>query len=159
MLGPSLSRLCDLSSASDKRGCPAPATGAGQARNQSTMPGSDHGATLASTLCIAIHRTAVKSGAKALENLALAIKQDPFDGEQFRPGDARWLQLVRMRLGLCGWFRRLWLRIRVSRRGGHCHGILKLARRLETWNSSSGTLPCLSSPTSNERRPTTVATR
>lgn len=70
MLGPSLAKLCDMSHEKDKGG------------------GSDS-ASIASNLCIAIHRTTVKNAARTLENLAKAIQADPLDGEKHRPRDAR----------------------------------------------------------------------
>jgi exocyst complex protein 7 len=42
---------------------------------------------IASTLCIAIHRTTVKNTARTLENLAKAIQDDPLDGEKHRPAN------------------------------------------------------------------------
>ena len=73
MLGPSLAKLCEM--ASD--------------RIHGKGSSSQDGASLAANLCIGIHRTAVKSGGKALENLAIAIRNDPLNGEMFRPADAR----------------------------------------------------------------------
>jgi exocyst complex protein 7 len=81
MLGPSLAKLCEM--ASDKLKLNSGISSAG-----STM--SKEGSTsLASNLCIAIHRMTVKNAGKALENLALAAKQDPLDGEKYRPKDGR----------------------------------------------------------------------
>ncbi len=81
MLGPSLAKLCEM--ANDKMKLNAAASSAG-----STM--SKEGSTsLASNLCIAIHRMTVKNAGKALENLAMAVKRDPFDGEKYRPKDGR----------------------------------------------------------------------
>ena len=71
LLGPSLTKLCELSDASHVKDDP------------------DGGITLAAGLCIGIHRTTVKNTAKALENLIHAIKNDPVDGEKHRPTDAR----------------------------------------------------------------------
>ena len=76
MLGPSLAKLCEM--ASDRI----------HGKNLSTVNSQD-GGSLASNLCIGIHRTAVKSGGKALENIAIAIRNDPLNGEMFRPADAR----------------------------------------------------------------------
>eukprot|EP00563_Minutocellus_polymorphus_P000833 CAMPEP_0181031546 /NCGR_PEP_ID=MMETSP1070-20121207/6288_1 /TAXON_ID=265543 /ORGANISM="Minutocellus polymorphus, Strain NH13" /LENGTH=864 /DNA_ID=CAMNT_0023108927 /DNA_START=198 /DNA_END=2792 /DNA_ORIENTATION=- len=74
MLGPSLAKLCDMSHDKDKSG------GGG---------GGGDSASIASNLCIAIHRTTVKNAARTLENLAKAIQADPLDGEKHRPRDAR----------------------------------------------------------------------
>ena len=70
MLGPSLAKLCDMSHEKDKGG-------------------ASDSASIASNLCIAIHRTTVKNAARTLENLAKAIQADPLDGEKHRPRDAR----------------------------------------------------------------------
>mmetsp|Transcript_8200 Transcript_8200/g.23562 ORF Transcript_8200/g.23562 Transcript_8200/m.23562 type:complete len:781 (-) Transcript_8200:133-2475(-) len=67
MLGPSLAKLCDMP------------IGDGTAEKPS----------LASTLCIAIHRTTVKNCARTLENLAKAIQEDPLKGTAQRAKDAR----------------------------------------------------------------------
>jgi exocyst complex protein 7 len=72
MLGPSLSKLCELSNM----------PGAGP-----VPPGSE--STIASALCISLHRSTVKYCAKTLENLARAIQLDPLDGPKHRPIDAR----------------------------------------------------------------------
>ncbi|KAL9180721.1 hypothetical protein ACHAXT_011174 [Thalassiosira profunda] len=72
MLGPSLSKLCELSALP---GDPPP------------PPGAD--ATVASALCISLHRSTVKNCSKTLENLARAIQLDPLDGPKHRPTDAR----------------------------------------------------------------------
>jgi len=69
LLGPSLTKLCELSDASHVK--------------------EDDSITLAAGLCIGIHRTTVKNTAKALENLIHAIKNDPVNGEKHRPADAR----------------------------------------------------------------------
>ncbi len=89
MLGPSLAKLCEMASSSDKRASvnnsrrPQTAgTGASGVKDLSTS-------SLASNLCICIHRSTVKSCAKALENLAHAVKHNPLDGEKNRPVDAR----------------------------------------------------------------------
>lgn len=65
MLGPSLSKLCDLSS-----------IGSGES-------------SIASALCISLHRTTVKNCSKTLENLARSIQLDPLDGPKHVPTDAR----------------------------------------------------------------------
>jgi len=75
MLGPSLAKLCDMPYEDDF-------SADVQKGGQSTM-------TVASTLCIAIHRTTVKNTAKTLENLAKAIQEDPVNGVKHRPPDAR----------------------------------------------------------------------
>jgi exocyst complex component 7 len=67
MLGPSLAKLCDMA----------------------IGDGSEEGASIASTLCIAIHRTTVKNAARTLENLAKAIQDDPIKGGANRLKDAR----------------------------------------------------------------------
>ncbi|KAL3760811.1 hypothetical protein ACHAWU_007877 [Discostella pseudostelligera] len=72
MLGPSLSKLCELSNL----------PGAGP-----VPPGGE--STIASALCISLHRSTVKYCAKTLENLARAIQMDPLDGVKHRPIDAR----------------------------------------------------------------------
>jgi len=69
LLGPSLTKLCELSDAYSVT--------------------SDSKITLAIGLCICLHRTTVKNSAKAMENLAKAIQKDPLDGEKHRPKDAR----------------------------------------------------------------------
>lgn len=69
MLGPSLSKLCEV-----------------------TPPGGSKGqseATIASALCISLHRSTVKNCSKTLENLARSIQMDPLDGAKHRPSDAR----------------------------------------------------------------------
>uniref|UniRef100_A0A7S1GNU5 Exocyst subunit Exo70 family protein n=1 Tax=Cyclophora tenuis TaxID=216820 RepID=A0A7S1GNU5_CYCTE len=73
MLGPSLAKLCDM---------PIDDETVGTKHNSSNM-------SVASTLCIAIHRTTVKNTAKTLENLAKAIQEDPVNGMKHRPPDAR----------------------------------------------------------------------
>ena len=65
MLGPSLSKLCDLSS-----------IGNGES-------------SIASALCISLHRSTVKNCSKTLENLARSIQLDPLDGTKHVPTDAR----------------------------------------------------------------------
>mmetsp|Transcript_27352 Transcript_27352/g.56629 ORF Transcript_27352/g.56629 Transcript_27352/m.56629 type:complete len:785 (-) Transcript_27352:109-2463(-) len=67
MLGPSLAKLCIMP------------IGDGAREPQS----------LASILCIAIHRTTVKNTARTLENLAKAIQEDPVKGSAQRVKDAR----------------------------------------------------------------------
>jgi exocyst complex component 7 len=67
MLGPSLAKLCEMPVGDG-------ATGANT--------------TIASTLCIAIHRTTVKNATRTLENLAKAIQEDPLKGHLHRPPDA-----------------------------------------------------------------------
>ncbi|KAL7545865.1 hypothetical protein ACHAWF_009221 [Thalassiosira exigua] len=69
MLGPSLSKLCE-SPLPDLRGDPGEAT-------------------IASALCISLHRSTVKNCAKTLENLARSVQLDPLDGPRHRPADAR----------------------------------------------------------------------
>lgn len=71
ILGPSLAKLCEIPLV-DKA-------------NINVKPGT---MPIASTLCIAIHRTTVKNTARTLENLASAIQDDPLDGEKHRPADA-----------------------------------------------------------------------
>ena len=51
-------------------------------------------ASLASTLCIAIHRTTVKNTARTLENLAKAIQDDPLKNTGTRAKEARVAQLT-----------------------------------------------------------------
>ena len=60
MLGPSLSKLCELDSS----------TGGGSSSSQTD------GAPAASALCISLHRSTVKNCAKTLENLARSIQLD-----------------------------------------------------------------------------------
>jgi exocyst complex protein 7 len=75
MLGPSLAKLCDMPIEEAKEGVVVKPSAA-------TM-------SVASTLCIGIHRTTVKNCAKTLENLAKAIQEDPTNGAKHRPPDAR----------------------------------------------------------------------
>jgi len=77
LLGPSLAKLCDMSHDKDKAG----SSGGGG--------GGDSPTSVASNLCIAIHRTTVKNSARTLENLAKAIQAEPLDGAKHRPADAR----------------------------------------------------------------------
>ncbi|KAL7537262.1 hypothetical protein ACHAXR_007696 [Thalassiosira sp. AJA248-18] len=72
MLGPSLSKLCELSNLPGGSGGP---------------PSGDP--TIASALCISLHRSTVKNCSKTLENLARSIQLDPLDGPKHRPIDAR----------------------------------------------------------------------
>lgn len=74
MLGPSLAKLCDM-----------PIEGDADGGNKANAPNM----SLASSLCIAIHRTTVKNCAKTLENLAKAIHDDPNNGPKHRPLDCR----------------------------------------------------------------------
>ena len=67
MLGPSLAKLCDMP----------------------VGDGSEEQPSIASILCIAIHRTTVKNTARTLENLAKAIQEDPVKGSAQRQKDAR----------------------------------------------------------------------
>mmetsp|Transcript_23297 Transcript_23297/g.56206 ORF Transcript_23297/g.56206 Transcript_23297/m.56206 type:complete len:913 (-) Transcript_23297:68-2806(-) len=73
MLGPSLSKLCELS---------------GPPGTTASPPGGGE-ATIASALCISLHRSTVKNCSKTLENLARSIQLDPLDGPKHRPVDAR----------------------------------------------------------------------
>jgi len=75
MLGPSLAKLCDMPIE--------------EATDGEVMKPSAATMSVASTLCIAIHRTTVKNCAKTLENLAKAIQEDPTNGIKHRPPDAR----------------------------------------------------------------------
>jgi len=70
MLGPSLAKLCHMSS-------------------HDSRSSQEEQMSVAGHLCIGIHRTTVKNCAKTLENLAKAIQNDPLDGERHRPKDAR----------------------------------------------------------------------
>jgi exocyst complex protein 7 len=74
MLGPSLAKLCDMPIEDGKDG---------------EVKTSSSNMSVASTLCIAIHRTTVKNCAKTLENLAKAIQEDPNNGPKHRPPDSR----------------------------------------------------------------------
>lgn len=67
MLGPSLAKLCEMPVGDGSTGAAT---------------------TIASTLCISIHRTTVKNAARTLENLAKAIQEDPLKGHLHRPPDA-----------------------------------------------------------------------
>lgn len=67
MLGPSLAKLCEMPVGDGSTGS---------------------NTTIASTLCISIHRTTVKNAARTLENLAKAIQEDPLKGHLHRPPDA-----------------------------------------------------------------------
>jgi exocyst complex protein 7 len=71
ILGPSLAKLCEIPLLESALVNVKPGT----------MP-------IASTLCIAIHRTTVKNTARTLENLAKAIQDDPTEGATHRPRDA-----------------------------------------------------------------------
>lgn len=73
VLGPSLSKLCELSSLPGNNG-PSPSNGE---------------TTIASALCISLHRSTVKKCSKTLENLARSVQLDPLDGPKHRPPDAR----------------------------------------------------------------------
>merc|ERR1719356_755986 len=73
MLGPSLSKLCELS---DLPGDPV-------------SPAQRDESTITSALCISLHRSTVKNCSKTLENLARSIQLDPLDGPKHRPADAR----------------------------------------------------------------------
>lgn len=84
MLGPSLAKLCEMSSSDKSR--------QGGIETQASMSsniGKETSTSLASNLCIAIHRMTVKNVAKCLENVALSIKHDPLNGEKNRPSDGR----------------------------------------------------------------------
>lgn len=81
MLGPSLAKLCEM--ANDKMQIRSAASSAGSTISKANTT------SLASNLCIAIHRMTVKNAGKALENLAIAAKRDPLDGEKYRPRDGR----------------------------------------------------------------------
>ena len=72
MLGPSLAKLCDMP----------------------IGDGSEEKLSIASILCIAIHRITVKNTARTLENLAKAIQDDPVKGTAERQKDARVAQLT-----------------------------------------------------------------
>jgi len=95
MLGPSLAKLCEIASAStnahsllDKNRPTTAATSFGG--GSSTVASASTGTTsLASNLCISLHRLTVKNCARALENLAAAVKNNPLSGEKNRPIDAR----------------------------------------------------------------------
>ena len=67
MLGPSLAKLCDMP----------------------IGDGSVEQPSIASILCIAIHRTTVKNTARTMENLAKAIQDDPVKSSSQRAKDAR----------------------------------------------------------------------
>jgi exocyst complex protein 7 len=69
MLGPSLSKLCEITPTGGAKGSQEP--------------------TIASALCISLHRSTVKNCSKTLENLARSIQLDPLDGPKHRPSDAR----------------------------------------------------------------------
>lgn len=80
MLGPSLAKLCDMEK--DKM--------IGSTRDgRPSGSGESSPSSIASNLCVAIHRTTVKNTARTLENLAKAIHVDPLDGDKHRPRDAR----------------------------------------------------------------------
>jgi len=83
LLGPSLAKLCEM--ASDKMKLRQELRQA----SSGSMNSRDSTSSLASNLCIAIHRMTVKNTGKALENLALAVKHDPLDGAKYRPPDTR----------------------------------------------------------------------
>ena len=96
MLGPSLAKLCEIASSKNDNRSTSSASGAkdggkdgGNGNNAQSTPPPIPTASLAANLCIAIHRTTVKSCAKTLENFAYVVKNDPLDGEKYRPSDAR----------------------------------------------------------------------
>jgi exocyst complex component 7 len=83
MLGPSLAKLCEMSSSGKSR--------QGGIETQGSMSSNvskESSTSLASNLCIAIHRMTVKNVGKCLENVALSIKHDPLSGDH-RPSDGR----------------------------------------------------------------------
>jgi len=77
MLGPSLGKLCEAPSFSSTE----------TSAHTLSHPSGD--STIASSLCITIHRLTVKNSARSLERLVQSIKEDPLDGERNRPSDAR----------------------------------------------------------------------
>lgn len=87
MLGPSLAKLCEMTSSSDKssskdRGMEAQVS-------MGSILSKESSTSLASNLCVAIHRMTVKNAAKSLENLASSIKFNPVHGSMYRPLDGR----------------------------------------------------------------------
>ncbi len=72
MLGPSLAKLSEFVAV-------APG-GSSSARFVSPTE-----STIASALCISLHRSTVKNCSKTLENLARSIQNDPLDGLKHRP--------------------------------------------------------------------------
>lgn len=76
MLGPSLAKLSEFV---------AVAPGGSSSSRFISPPES----TIASALCISLHRSTVKNCSKTLENLARSIQNDPLDGPKHRPPDAR----------------------------------------------------------------------
>ena len=76
MLGPSLAKLSEFV---------AVAPGGSSSARFVSPPES----TIASALCISLHRSTVKNCSKTLENLARSIQNDPLDGPKHRPPDAR----------------------------------------------------------------------
>ena len=95
MLGPSLAKLCEIASSKNDNRSTSSTSGLqdggkdGGDGNNAQSPPPIPTASLAANLCIAIHRTTVKSCAKTLENFAYVVKNDPLDGEKYRPSDAR----------------------------------------------------------------------
>ena len=88
MLGPSLEKLCEMASSSDKR---ASMNNNRRLNTPATVISGKDSTTssLAPNLCICIHRSTVKSCAKALENLTHAVKHNPLGGKKNRLADAR----------------------------------------------------------------------
>ena len=80
MLGPSLAKLCEISSSNNSDKFSQSAANNNQGKSEASLPGH---------LCISIHRITVKNCSRALEFLAKAITNDPLNGAKHRPVDAR----------------------------------------------------------------------
>jgi len=78
MLGPSLAKLCDM--LLDKNET--------STKGHRSKEKKDPISSLASNLCIAIHRTTVKNAAHALEMLVNSVHKDPLQGEKYRSKNA-----------------------------------------------------------------------
>ena len=79
MLGPSLAKLCEISSTNNSDKLSQSAAN-GQGKSDASLPAH---------LCISIHRITVKNCSRSLEFLAKAIANDPLNGAKHRPVDAR----------------------------------------------------------------------
>lgn len=90
MLGPSLSKLSEfVTLASVGGGSVGGGSTLGTASPRGATTPSPPESTIASALCISLHRSTVKNCSKTLENLARSIQLDPLDGPKHRPVDAR----------------------------------------------------------------------
>lgn len=126
ILGPSLAKLCEMSDKSRQGGVEAQGSISSNISKESST-------SLASNLCIAIHRMTVKNVGKCLENIALSIKHDPLNGES-RPSDGRVAPVtsdVVLAIRLIYPFVSAYKS--VTKRGALYHGIQKSANLRERW--------------------------